>query len=336
MDVIVPNPVLVKKKGDPHPYFVKLLEEAMRKKQEPCFTEQLMIGPPETEWKQFCQPLLRRCPLLLGDVEKGSWKLLDKGMDACVWKFRTMGHWRTLKVFWDNEVPPVTNYWAFQRECHNATTLQAIEAAAEKATGTEGIWIHGQPKTHRQAVENLYAFSHQGSQKGRLKEVPGAIPFTAASIPRFKKCFGWLRVSCKELMELDGSSYPELYRADKEMRQMRRDQEYYSIVYEFIPEGENRLEAVQFQIDFFHRMGFSFCISPRCQNWTDSVLVDYSEIVSPGGYGWSRGLFERGVPATSQLNMRFIGPLPKPEGWDESDSYDTESSESDDEDQKQT
>ncbi|KAK5998418.1 hypothetical protein PT974_00797 [Cladobotryum mycophilum] len=309
---------------------VQILERSMRLKQQPCFSEELLVGPSKTDWEQFRRPLLRKCPFNLVDT-KGRWKFLDDGMDGCAWRFRTSDRDEyAIKMFWDNE-PPRMNYWGFHRECQNAAILQAIEAAAEKATDEAGIWIHGDPKEREDAIENLIAFSDQGRRKQVLRKVPGVIPLTAASIPRFKKCFGWVKLSCKEVVQLSGDRYPPWTRVGKYERGMEEGKEYYGIVYEFIPEGENSIEPIQTQMDFFKRAGFDFGGSPRHQNWKSSMLVDYSELVTPWGDGWTRNSYRRDREARRQLNLDLFEPPVKPS--EESDSQDAESVESD-EDEK--
>ncbi|EQK98164.1 hypothetical protein G6O67_006131 [Ophiocordyceps sinensis] len=74
---------------------------------------------------------------------------------------------------------------------------------------------------------------------------------------------------------------------------MHRDQQYFAIVHEYIPQGESYAAAVQSQIDFFWRMGFDFSSSPRPENWKSGMLVDYPDIVSPWGYGWYKTSYRR-------------------------------------------
>lgn len=78
---------------------------------------------------------------------------------------------------------------------------------------------------------------------------------------------------------------------DKIRRYMEADMEYTALVYEFIPGGENEPLAVEKMADFIYHVGLSFGSSSLAKNWTDSVLVDYADIIYPGGYGWRESTF---------------------------------------------
>lgn len=67
---------------------------------------------------------------------------------------------------------------------------------------------------------------------------------------------------------------------------MEDDLEYTTLVYEFIDAGENEPSAVEKVADFIYHVGFSFSSSSLAKNWMNSFLVDYADIVYPGGYGW--------------------------------------------------
>lgn len=71
---------------------------------------------------------------------------------------------------------------------------------------------------------------------------------------------------------------------------METDMEYTALVYEFIHGGEKPL-AVEKVADFIYHVGLSFGCSALAKNWMDSVLVDYADIIYPGGYGWCESMF---------------------------------------------
>ncbi|KAK3328196.1 hypothetical protein B0T19DRAFT_184613 [Cercophora scortea] len=269
-----------------HPAFARYLEQAEKLKRLPCCDEQPMIGHPACTWENFKRPLLRRFPFTPADI---SWESrLGGGVDGCVWKVKCSDQGPfAVKVFWESEPPPATRYWAFQRECQNATILQMIAAAVEQATESSPVYIHAEPTNRRDAIENLYAFFEEGRREQRLKAVSGSLPLH--STPPLRKCFGWLQISGQFLRDLkvDGMAPPILKLNLEVRREIRPDQEYFAIVYEYLPEGENNLAAVQSQLDFLWRAGFCFGLSPREENWKDGVLVDLSEIASPGQLGWT-------------------------------------------------
>ena len=65
-----------------------------------------------------------------------------------------------------------------------------------------------------------------------------------------------------------------------------------AIVCEYVEEGENDPVTMQEGVDFFWLTGFSRTHSPLAGNWKSGVLVDFSDIVSPYGYGWQAKLYE--------------------------------------------
>lgn len=78
------------------------------------------------------------------------------------------------------------------------------------------------------------------------------------------------------------------------MRRMRSDEEYYAIVYEFIPKAEpgDYYDVMQPQLDLFWLAGF--CFEPlRRENWEGGILLDMADLVSPWNPGWSPNRYER-------------------------------------------
>ncbi len=57
------------------------------------------------------------------------------------------------------------------------------------------------------------------------------------------------------------------------------DTKYIGLVYELIENAENEVAVVQQVLDFFWRVGFARTKSWHAANWTDSIVVDYSDIV---------------------------------------------------------
>lgn len=84
------------------------------------------------------------------------------------------------------------------------------------------------------------------------------------------------------------------------------DHEYFAIVYEYVPENDNDLAAVQSQLDFLWRAGFNLAPTPLPDNWKGSVLVDLSEIECPWQLGWSSAFYSRG-PRTAERELRDTG-----------------------------
>ena len=79
-------------------------------------------------------------------------------------------------------------------------------------------------------------------------------------------------------------------------RGISRREEYYAIVYEFIPKADpgDYYEVMQPQLDFFWRVGF--CFSPlRRENWEGGILLDMSDLINPWYPTWSKTRYRRKV-----------------------------------------
>lgn len=98
----------------------------------------------------------------------------------------------------------------------------------------------------------------------------------------------------KELRHRLGRKFePPPIRVDKIDRYIGNKKSYTAIVYEFITEAPNDYDIVQSVLSFLWLAGFSHTLSPQAVNWTNSVLVDGSEITGPKSYGWDRGIYEK-------------------------------------------
>jgi hypothetical protein len=63
---------------------------------------------------------------------------------------------------------------------------------------------------------------------------------------------------------------------------IRSDQEYFAIIYEYIPSAKLELDTVQRQLDFFHYIGFHPCQGARERNWQGpGILLDFGDYSSP-------------------------------------------------------
>ena len=173
-----------------------------------------------------------------------------------------------------------------------------IEAAVAQAAGESNntpIWVHANPRTQDEALDNLYAFSDKGrhlSSLGSCKSLP------ITSMPRIRKCFGWLRLSGDVFRAFPPELKAPSYKISKVQRSISFDKEYIAVVYEYVEEGRND-EAVVEDVDrFFWLAGFSHTLSPSVKNWKSGVLVDLADIVHAGGYGWKKQLYG---PRTADL-----------------------------------
>lgn len=56
------------------------------KERRPFYSDEPLVDRPRRTWKDFQQPLLRRCPYDAKDIDR--WKRLDGGLDGYCWKVR--------------------------------------------------------------------------------------------------------------------------------------------------------------------------------------------------------------------------------------------------------
>lgn len=172
-----------------------------------------------------------------------------------------------------------------------------MEAAIAKAAITSTpIRVKAKPQTQDDALNNLFAFSDEGrlaqSDTGSAETVP------IVSMPRTRKCFGWLRLSGDMLCRLPLDLKAPSFTISKIQRSMSSNMNYIALVYEYIEEGENEKAVVEYVDRFFWVAGFGHTISPSAQNWKEGVLVDLADIVHIGGYGWKKELYK---PRTADL-----------------------------------
>ncbi|KAL6902590.1 hypothetical protein GGI43DRAFT_422229 [Trichoderma evansii] len=252
-----------------------------RKISKPFLDEQPMTGDPQYTKEYFRQPRLRQYVFNPDDIVFES--RLGYGADGCVWKVRfgTEGPY-VLKVFWD-QAPPQSegHYYALQRECQNNAVLQMVRASI----ASHPVFVLDEPKGKEEARKNYYSFCKEKSdsrhEHGISKEGQSKLMRRISSLPRMIECYGWLKLHSKMWDNLPSSLKAPDVKIDKIRRYMEDDMEYTALVYEF-----NNGVA-----DFIYHIGFSFSLSSLAKNWVDSVLLDYADIVYPGGYGWHDMLF---------------------------------------------
>ncbi|KND88040.1 hypothetical protein TOPH_07334 [Tolypocladium ophioglossoides CBS 100239] len=214
----------------------------------PFLDDSPMSGPPLCTAQNFKLPRLRQCAFEPGSI---AWKkMLGGGLDGHTWKvwFGEMGPF-VLKIFLDTDPPSFIHYYAAQRECQNIALFQMIEAAiAQAAAKSKPIRIHANPQTQQEALDNLYAFSDEVRLRQSSPESSRTVSIT--SIPRIRKCYGWLRLSGNVFHALPLELKAPSFKIDKIQRSMSFDREYIALVYEYIEEGRNN-EAVVEEVDRF-------------------------------------------------------------------------------------
>lgn len=168
-----------------------------------------------------------------------------------------------------------------------------MTTAVDRATAEFPVRVISEPKTWEDAWINLQAFSDEGREKQRVKH-NGARALIISSVPLMKKCFGWLDINGQVLFDLkDRKMRPRPVKIEKVYRELQPVQQYFGIVYEYIPEGINNRATVQAALGFFWGAGFDYMQSVREENWKDSVLVHLSDMVYPLGERWLEGRYRR-------------------------------------------
>ncbi|KAH6988151.1 hypothetical protein BKA56DRAFT_479052 [Ilyonectria sp. MPI-CAGE-AT-0026] len=256
-----------------------------------------MIGPASCTEQAFEEPLLRHC--VLDPSTLVFEKRLGGGLDGFVWKVRfgNKGPF-ALKLFWDNP-PESEHYYAAQRECHNAAIFQMMEASLAKATAdSRSIQVHANPRTQDDAMDNLFAFCDDAQMPPDPKSPfittiePGSSNTTSiTSMPRLRKCYGWLKLGGEVFDSLPRRLQAHPYTVSKITRSISSSEEYTVLIYEYVEEGENDPAVVEEVDRFFWLAGFSHTFSPAARNWKNGVLIDLSDMIEARGYGWLKMLY---------------------------------------------
>ncbi|KAG5758495.1 hypothetical protein H9Q72_013371 [Fusarium xylarioides] len=263
---------------------IRVLEKAQTRAATVAYRDDMLMSSPSScSAADFKRPRLRRCLFDPATIDWSRSSRVGGGLDGYIWKvwFGADGPY-ALKVFWDASQPDFHHYFAAQRECQNAALLQMLETAIQQATTP--IIVNASPRTKDEALANLYAFSSEGRQKN--KSAQGAQVEEIVTIPRIRKCYGWTKFSGHVLLELPKDLRPPVLQVGKFCRSISTQKEYTAIVYEYVEEGENRPNVVEEADKFFWLAGFSHSSSPAARNWKSGVLVDLSDIIHAGGYGW--------------------------------------------------
>lgn len=102
-------------------------------------------------------------------------------------------------------------YYAPQRECQDAALLRVMQTAVEQtAAASHPILVNAKLTTWDDAVANLAAFSDEARLKQSLPADHGSVPpprlRQISTIPRIKRCYGWLAILGKVFQELHWST----------------------------------------------------------------------------------------------------------------------------------
>lgn len=148
------------------------------------------------------------------------------------------------------------------------------------------------PSTFEEARHKFFGFAEEIRRTRKREESGSRDPdlVEVVEMPRFAKCYGWLRLNRKkDFTRMPRSVLPHTVRVGKHIRSLPKEQdEFIAVVYEYVEGGKNDTETVEKVATFLWLAGFSFCARPLARNWKSGVLVDHSDIVGPLFYGWQK------------------------------------------------
>ncbi|KIH87517.1 hypothetical protein SPBR_05108 [Sporothrix brasiliensis 5110] len=213
-----------------------------------------MVGLPRCDLDDLGKPQLRKCPF---DIDSISWlERLGGGRDGYCWKvkFGDKGPF-ALKLFWDGKRPDFgEGAFALERECRNAALLQMMEAAIDKGSVVgQPVMVYANPQEWVDAVDNVRSFSTEMHQNPDMlikhaAEIDMELrPIT--SVPRLRKCYGWISLRGSMLRDLPGPIRPPPVYVERKLTRRvdygSDETEHIAIVYEYVKAGENELAKVQ-------------------------------------------------------------------------------------------
>ena len=166
-----------------------------------------------------------------------------------------------------------------------ATLLEKIAVRARESRETkQPLHIYPVPRSHRQALYNLHAFSDDIDRRDALPE--GVVPWLLQDGDELNinPCYGWLSIPVDDLHRL------MRWRGRPEFDDFDLVGPSYCIAYNYVGHGGGEAldaDRIIWHQRFFHCAGF-YVAEFKHDNWRgDSTLIDMSDIVSPAnGPGW--------------------------------------------------
>lgn len=138
------------------------------------------------------------------------------------------------------------------------------------------IYLHPRPTTRSHAMQNLKAFSDEGSMSRSGAPPENSQPFTEDVA--INGCLGWLEVRMKDIMR-DIRSLRQRQTIDCD--DLPTSKRAFAIVYPFVPKETLEKETMISQANFFHLVGFNIH-DVREPNWRGKgTLIDFSDLISP-------------------------------------------------------
>lgn len=177
-----------------------------------------------------------------------------------------------------------------------------MRASIDQATAEGGktpVLVLADPSTLDDARANLFGFADEVRRTRKREHFPPThLVEEVVEMPSFAKCHGWLPFNRREVLpRMPRRLLPHGVRIGKHYRSLSLSPEerdtFIAIVYEYVEEGKNSFEAVEKVARFLWLAGFSFAPQTLAKNWKSGVLVDHSDIVAPGFFGWQKAFYGR-------------------------------------------
>ncbi|EPE05445.1 hypothetical protein F503_02184 [Ophiostoma piceae UAMH 11346] len=272
-----------------------------------------MVGPPSCTSKDIRMPRLRKCIYDLDNIV--FLRRLGAGLDGYCWlvNFGDEGPF-VIKVFWQRTS---NNYHIFppQAECRTNALLQIMEqSVADGIAAGQPVLVDANPLDWYDAVGNVQCFSvdvRQNTEAAKKEATELGITLQPIlSMPRFRKCHGWLMVGTKRLEALPKKTlFPFDVKINRKVTRSfdftpdadGHERQHTAIVYEYIEPGPNDVAVVTETVNFLRLAGFAGTTSNYAWNWQSSVLLDMSEIVNVNERQWLPSLYTH-MTAEAMLN----------------------------------
>ncbi|KAL8370740.1 hypothetical protein RB595_000881 [Gaeumannomyces hyphopodioides] len=249
------------------------------------------VGDVPYEWKEFAAPKLRQYPKPPFSLRFREY--IGGGIEGVVLRARAENDEEVaVEIYFHNKQPePIRGtkrLFPFKRECRNCAVLELISTSLREADANDRpIVLHPRPKTRRDAIRNLRAFSSDYGDKYR-SDPPEGFEAVVPTV-HINDCLGWMQLDGDQVWSLLGR------RLREDHRDLTKLPWYYAMVYKFVPEGDHQENVIRSQYDFFYLAGFG-CAQHKEDNWRGSgILVDMGDLVLPIVPEWSALYYGRRV-----------------------------------------
>ena len=174
------------------------------------------------------------------------------------------------------------------------------------ASAAERVYLNPNPQTRKDAMRNLQAFSDEGRQRARFAKFPRRK--VCEEVPRFRQCFGWTVITPKIMSQIPFGMKPEVERFKWVKRWFAPDDDYFAIIYEYIPPSDNKehIPLMLSQLQFYWLVGFS-TIPDWDENWTGGILLDFGDLSNPWEPCWRMSRYHKYVKADLDEDLEAEG-----------------------------